>query len=517
MIYSEVATTLEALYRHYADDSLLVRLEEYAIWTIPSVFPRDGRIGVNQNTPIEYDMQSIGADITFKLATKLARTLFPANQSFFRLDIDDEVKSLMAKNDISDVISFEHKAADRIFMNASYAQIIQAMLLLIITGECLMVRQNESIRIYSLRDYTAKRNGVGEVLDLVIRECKFYSELPANVQAMVGRVPSDDRLKLYTRVRKTRVDDKHSKWVVTQEINGNDIGTYYEYPEHLCPYIPVTWNFVNGDNYGRGYVELYASDLKQLSELSRALFLYKMEAIRLLYIVDPSGAFDVTHAETADIGEYIHGKAGSVVPFEGGIFQKIQEVQSSIDRIEVRLRAAFMSTGNQRDGERVTAYEIRQNAEEAEQVLGGVYSQLAQGLHLPLARLLLNELEPKLIEELLLGNFKLNILTGLQALSRSSENQGLVIAASELNTILPIFGQLSQDSATWNLQAIAEQVLASNGVNVKALQFSEEEIKQRQQAQQEANAQAQMQAMQAPQQLGTQESAVQAVQAAQQF
>lgn len=516
MNYSTVATTLEALYRQYADDSLLARLEEYAMWTIPSVFPRDGRIGVNQNTPIEYDMQSIGADVTFKLATKLARTLFPANQSFFRLDIDDDIKGLMDKRNIQDVISFEHKAADRIFMNASYAQIIQAMLLLIITGECLLVRQNESLRVYSLRDYTAKRNGTGEVLDLIIRECKFYSELPPAVQAKVGRVPADDKLTLYTRVKRVYVFDRY-KWKVSQEINGIDIGTDYEYPEKLCPYIPITWNFVNGDNYGRGYVEIYGSDFKKLSELSLALFDYSIESARLTYLVDPSGAFDVQHAEQAATGEYIHGKAGSVTPIEGGSFQKMNELQASINQIEIRLRAAFMSTGNTRDGERVTAYEIRQNAEEAEQVLGGVYSQLAQGLHLPLARLLLNELDPKLISDIELGNFKLNILTGLQALSRSSENQGLVIAASELNTILPIFAQLGQDSATWNLQAIAEQVLASNGVNVKSLQYTEEQIREREAAQQEANAQAQMQAMQAPQQLASQESAVQAVQAAQQF
>lgn len=516
MNYGAIATTLESLYREYADDSLLARLEEYAIWTIPSVFPRDGRIGVNQNTPIEYDMQSIGADITFKLGTKLARTLFPANQSFFRLDIDDNIKGLLQKQQINDVISFEHKAADRIFMNASYAQIIQAMLLLIITGECLLVRQNETLRVYSLRDYTCKRNNVGEVLDIVIRECKFYSELPASVQAKVGRVPADDKLTMYTRVKRVYVLDRF-KWKVTQEINGIDIGTDYEYPEKLCPYIPVTWNFVNGDNYGRGYIELYGSDFKQLSELSTAVFDYRIESARLLHLVDPSGAFDVRHAESAQTGEYIHGKQGSVTPYEGGDFQKLMQLQASLDKIEIRLRNAFMSTGNSRDGERVTAYEIRQNAEEAEQVLGGVYSQLAQSLHLPLARLLLNELNPKLIEELELQNFKLNILTGLQALSRSSENQGLVIACSELNTVLPIFGQANQIEEMWNLTAIIEQVLGSNGVNVKALQYTEDQLRARRQAMADAAAQQQAQAMQVPQQLATQESAVEAVQAAQQF
>lgn len=516
MNYSSTAQSLEALYRHYADDSLLARLEEYAIWTIPSVFPRDGRLGVNQNMPIEYDMQSIGADITFRLGTKLARTLFPANQSFFRLEVDEELKAVLDKNDVDNVIAYEAKACERIFMNASYAQIIQAMLLLIITGECLMVRQNESIRVHSLREYTCKRNSVGQVLDIIIKECKFYSELPARVQRIIGQVPADDHLIMYTRVQKVMYR-KRWKWVVTQEINGKDIGTLYEYPEALCPYIPVTWNFVNGDNYGRGYVELYGSDFKKLSELSAALFEYELECTKLINLVDPSGAFDVAHAETARSGEYVHGKTGTVTPYEGGSYQKIIELRNDLEAIEVRLRNAFMSTGNARDGERVTAYEIRQNAEEAEQVLGGVYSQLAQGLHLPLAKLLLNELNPKIISEIELRNITLNILTGLQALSRSSENQGLVIASSELNTILPAFTQLGLNPKKWNLDAIAEQVFASNGVNVKALQYTEEELRANAQVEAEANAQAQMQAMTAPQQIATQDDAVAAVQAATQY
>ena len=53
--------THESLYRTYTDDSLKRRLEYYALWTIPSVFPKDETVVPNGNAQIEHDYQSIGA------------------------------------------------------------------------------------------------------------------------------------------------------------------------------------------------------------------------------------------------------------------------------------------------------------------------------------------------------------------------------------------------------------------------------------------------------------------------
>lgn len=151
--------------------------------------------------------------------------------------------------------------------------------------------------------------------------------------------------------------------------------------------------------------------------------------------------------------------------------------------------------------------------------MGGVYSQLSQNMHLPLAYLLLNEENEAIIFDIDRENLKLNILTGLQALSRSSENQNLVIASSEINAVLPAFTGLGL-SKKWNVDAIAESILVSNGVNIKALQYTEEEMMKMQEAEQQANMEQQMQAQamgaQAEQggQLGGQESAVDALAAA---
>ena len=505
--------TLAGLFTKYRDDALLTRIEAYALWTIPSVFPKGDRaVSYNDNALIEYDYQSIGAGLVNRLATKLARTLFPANTSFFRIEVNDQLKALLKKEGMDDIISYENKACSQLFLNASYAQIVQLLRLLIITGEGLIHRSNESLRVYSLKDYVVRRNNVGEVLDIVICEHKCYDDLSPKTLVEAGLTNRDQKVKMYTRVQR-QVKLGVKSWRVTQEINGRALSTDMVYRDKLCPYIPVVWNFVNGDNYGRGYVEDFAADLAKLSDLSRELMSYQMESLRILHMVSPSSALDVQQAAEAPNGEFIQGDPSQIKPYEAGSYEKIREIRDDLMGIEQRLNMAFMYTGNTREGERVTAYEIRQNAEEAEQTLGGVYSQLSQSMHLPLAYLLLYEVRPDIIAAIDAEEIKLNILTGILALSRSSENQGLLIACSELNAILPTIAQLGK---RFNIHAIADKVLLSNGVTVKDITYTEDEIRANAELEAEAaNANAQAVAQAVPQQLAGQESAVDALQAAQ--
>lgn len=517
MAVPELRYQLSTLFSNYQDTGLLDRIETYALWTIPSVFPQceNTNYGSNTNSTIQYDYQSVGALIVNRLATKLARTLFPANTSFFRIDVtNDKLKALFERKKVSSIIEYENAACERLFYNASYAQLVQAMRLLIITGECLLHRVNDSMRVYSLKNYAVKRNNVGEELDIVIMEYKYFEELDDDIKIVIGDQRSNAPLKLYTRVQRQYKNGVKS-WRVTQEINGIALPTNMVYRDKLCPYIPVKWQFVNGDAYARGYVEDYAADFSKLSDLSRELMSYEMESLRLIHMVNPAGGVDIEYAVNAPNGEFVHGDPNMIQPYEGGTFQKIQVIKADLNDIEQRLNVAFMYTGNQREGERITAYEIRQNAEEAEQVLGGVYSQLAESLHLPLAYLLLYEVRKDIILALDAADIKLNILTGIQALSRSTENQGLVIAASEINATVPMIQQFG--GKRFNIDAIIDKILLSNGVNVAEITYTEDELRAKAQAEQQAadaQAASMMQQMNPMGQLGTQESAVEALGAA---
>ena len=507
--------TLESLYRKYTDDTLKQKLEYYALWTIPSVFPKDSTHVPNGNAVIEHDYQSVGAMLVNRLATKLAGSLFPANASFFRIEPSEALKELLDRDGVKSLVELENTACRRLLYNASYAQLVQALRLLIITGDVLVKRFENKVRVFSLKNYVVRRNNVGEVQDIVIRECINYSELPDYIRNSIQdkRAP-EDKLILYTRVEKITQfvgDIAVSKWVETQEVEGRAVNYEATYTDNLCPYIPITWNYVNGDMYGRGYVEEYAGDFAKLSELSQALTEYELNSCIVLNVYNPAGNFDVDRAVSSLSGDWITGNKDAVQAYEVGDYNKIQTLVDNLQAISQRLSVAFMSTSNQREGERVTATEVMQNATEAEQVLGGVYSQLSQNMHMPLAYLLLHEVQPTVINAVERGEFKLDILTGLQALSRSSENQSLLVAASEINAIVPIMAQLSK---RFNPDKLIDSILRANGVNVDDYTYTEDEMKAMA-AQEEQQAQQLAMQQQALQQGAGQEQAVQAVQQSQ--
>lgn len=506
--------THESLYTTYRDDSLLRKLEYYALWTIPSTFPKDATTVQNGNAEIEHDYQSIGAMHTNRLATKLASSMFPPNNSFFRIDANAKLKEQLEKDAKQTLIEIENTACRRLLYNASYAQLVQALRLLVITGDVLIKRYNNRIRVFSLKNYVVRRNNVGEDQDIIFKEVIDFGELPENLKSrlrLVGNREDSDKITLYTRVQKI-TKDGISFWEETQEIDSVPVDYKATYTEKLCPYFTVKWNHVNGDMYGRGLVEEYAGDFAKLSELSQALTEYELQSCITLNIFNPAGNFDIDRAEQAVSGDWISGQRESVTTYEVGDYQKIAALASEIQEVSNRLSGAFMSSGNVRDAERVTAQEVLLNANEAEQVLGGVYSQLSQNMHLPLAYLLLNEIQPNLINAVESGEYELHILTGLQALSRSTQNQALLIAASEINAIVPVLQQVSK---RFNPDKLVDGILRANGVNVADYEYTEEELKAMQ-VQEEEQAQQLAQQQQLLQGAG-QEQAVQAVQQSQGF
>jgi hypothetical protein len=502
--------TISNLFKKYRDDQLITRLEQYSIWTIPSVFPECRALMEHGNATIVHDYQSVGALLVNRLATKLASSLFPVGTSFFRIEINEDVKQVIkTQTGLSDAdvntrfIQYENDACRRLFYGASYAQLVQALRLLIITGEALLQRVDNRIKVYSLHNYVLRRNNVGDVLDIIIKERKLYSELTPELKKLVREHDDDASLELYTRVTKA-VKQGVITWNVTQELDGVSLGKDYSttYLDKLCPYIPVVWNHVNGDNYGRGYVEEYAGDFAKLSEESEALTTYELECLKLLYVSNPSGGLDLEHWASAHTGEVIAGDPNALQPLDAGSFQKIQQIAANLQQVEQRLGIAFMYTGNTRNGERVTAYEIEMNAREAESVLGGVYSQLSLGMHLPLAYLLLYEVDQSILTDFLSGTIEFNILTGLVALSKNSENQALLLAANQIATVVSVFAQMPEYSVT----KIVDGILLANGIDPSTLKKSQEEIQQEARVQEQNYQQQQQQLMQQQNQLANTEA-----------
>jgi len=475
------ARTYESLYDKYRDDSMILKTEDYAKWSLPSIFADpDLRSGQRQNVARDY--QSVGAVLTNHLASKLAGVLFPATQSFFRIDSTVGADGMSfalgvaAKEVGSALAALENRAYKRIFLKSSYHQLVHAMNLLLVTGNVLLYRDSDTgnTHAYSIRQYAMLRDGSGKVLDIILKERIAIGSLPSTLSHAFNGRDLSDNVCLYTRIKRESraVSDV---FVITQEVEGYKLGEPAEYPEAICPYIPVTWNLVTGETYGRGHIEDVAGDFAKLSELSEALALYEIESCRVLHMAKPGSGADVDSMAQEESGAWVQGDPNAVAAYEAGDYNKILALAGEIENITNRISPSFLYVQNQRQAERVTAEEIRQNATEAEAALGGVYSSIADSLHIPLAHILCWEDTPDFIEELLAGGLTLSVLTGVAALGRTADVDKLLQAAQILGVVMPA---LTQSSKRFDPERIVEKVMLGVGLNPEDYSYTEEELAQ---------------------------------------
>nr|DAQ74805.1 MAG TPA: Head to tail joining protein [Caudoviricetes sp.] len=481
--------THQTLFEEYRDLRLLSKFEQYSKWTVASVFPHSLKVDDLQgNDVIERDYQSMGAVLVNNLTAKLCKLLFPVGLSFFKLKDTKELTRFLASLDAKrrSLTEIENTCSERILLNAGYAQLHQLIKTLIVTGNALVVRKDNKLVVYTPRNYSVLRDADGTVLDTVLCEQISYDRVPEDIKAFInadGKEPRDT-VDLYTRVRRI----KDGRYRVSQQIEGHDVGEEVIFAHNLCPYIPVAWSLVNGDSYGHGLVEDLAGDFAKLSCLSEALAKYEIDACRVVNLVKSGSGGDIDALAEAEIGEWVQADPDAVGKTDAGDANMIKNLLVDIEQIIQRLSIAFMYASNVRDGERVTAEEIRTKVAEADQALGGVYSQLSEALHKPLAYLLLAEEDPKIQAAIIAGKVKFEILTGTAALGRGNDTERLLNSIQILGVIIPAMGQLSK---RFNTEAVIDMILTNNGVTLDKVMKSDEQLEQEAQ-----EAQAQMQAMQ---------------------
>lgn len=486
--------THQTLYEEYRDARLLLKFEQYSKWTVASVFPSQMKKGDLQgNDIIERDFQSMGAILVNNLTAKLVKLLFPVGLPFFKMEETKELKKFLqeldweyAKKTLPEI---ENLCSERILRNAGYAQLHQLIKTLIVTGNALVVRKNESLIVYTPRNYSVLRDTNGTVIDLVLCEQISYDNVPEELLERLNGKNKEprDTFDLYTRVRRV----KDGVYQVSQQVEGHDIGEPITYAPNLCPYLPVAWSLVNGDSYGHGLVEDLAGDFAKLSCLSEALAKYEIDACRVVNLVKSGAGGDIDALAEAEIGEWVQADPDAVGKTDTGNANMIKNLLLDIEQVIGRLSIAFMYTSNVRDAERVTAEEIRQKVAEADQALGGVYSQLSEALHKPLAYLLIGELDPKLSAAIKANVVKFSILTGTAALGRGNDTERLLNSIQILGVLIPAMGQLSR---RFNTEEVIDMILTNNGVDLEKVMKSEQQLEQEAQEAQQQSLAAQQQA-----------------------
>ncbi len=436
-----------SLWTEYKNTSTVQRAEHYARYTVPSLMvdPLTG----SDREDIRYDFQSAGSLLLNNLSSKLTALLFPSNQPFFKNIVTPALLEQAAAANIpketveSKLSILELEATKNLFKNASFAKLTKALKLIISTGQCLVYRDTvtQKFRVWNMHSFVVKRDAYGDWHCIILKQVFTFAELPAEIQndlaaKFPGRHKPDSKLDMYTKILREQ-GTLNPIIRVTTEVDGKVVGPHASYPLHLSPWVLPIWNLADGEDYARGLVEEYAGDFSKLSILSEQLGLYELDSMEIINFVNEASGASVDDLKNANSGDYIPGNGENVMAYEKGDYQKMQTIRASLGEVVQRLSSAFMYTGNTRDAERVTAEEIKKDAREAETMLGGAYSILAESFQSPLAYLMMREVSDKTLSALISRAFYPEILTGLPALNRDIEVQNLLGALSEGAAVIP--------------------------------------------------------------------------------
>lgn len=478
--------TSKALFQKFRDDTVINKMEQYAHWTIGYLMADPREVSATGRVTVERDFQEIGALLVNNLGAKLTRLLFPTQYSFFKADASPALRKYATERGISEeqqnanFAALEMRCKSRLFVNAGYAALILALKYLIVTGNALIYRDSTrgKITVWGPNSFSVQRDGTGEMLDCILREFTTVQALPDELQASLRMANKakysrpEQVVEKFTRIhRETR--NGVVGYAVSQEVDTIMVGEESWHPANLCPWMCPTWTLIPGEHYGRGLVEDYAGGFAKLSSLSESAALYGVEMMRVVHLVGPGAGSDVDELNAAESGQYVRGDPGAIQAYEAGDAAKAQQIEAQIQSTFIRLAKAFMYSGTARQAERVTAYELQQEAQEAEHTLGGAISTLAGGIQVPMAHVLMAEVSKDAETGIVMGELMPDVTAGLDALGRSADVQNLLMGAQEVAAVAPI----AQLDKRISLARIIDTIFAGRSIDPSTVFFSAEEQK----------------------------------------
>jgi hypothetical protein len=422
-------------------------------------------------------------------------TLLPPNAPFFRLTIDDfDLQSLAggegARGKVEEALArIERAAMHEVEATAVRVPVFEALKQLIVSGNVLVhMPKDGGVRVFRLDRYVCQRDAMGNVLEIITKETVSPMVLPTEVQELLTK-PDNKEAQLKSVDLYTNVKRVNKKWEVHQEVEGQIIpSSKGSFPLDKSPFMSLRMVRIDGESYGRGYVEEFIGDLSSLETLTKAIVEGSAAAAKVLFLVRPNGTTKAKVIANTPNGGIAAGDANDVSVLQLQKFNDFRVAQDTAREITERLAFSFlMNSSVQRKAERVTAEEVRYMAQELESALGGVYSILSQEFQYPLVTLLLSRMEksgkmPKFPQDTL----KPQIVTGMEALGRGQD-------LNKLAQLLQFLQPLGQEiiARELNVDDYIDRLGASLGIDTNGLVKSPEQ----KQAEQQQAEQQQMQQM----------------------
>ena len=486
--------TAKSRYDNLSSDrsQFLTEAEDATKLTLPYLIRghEDYQKGMKQ---LKTPWQSVGAKGVVALASKLSLSLVPPQTSFFKLQLDEsqlgeefgpEVKSEL---DLS-FAKIERTILDAIAASDDRVVIHQALQHLVVGGNALIFMGKQGLKLYPLNRFVVERDGNGNVTEIITKE-RIDSDLvpnytPSTKQDVVDGEDTDNEVDVYTHVRRD-----NNRFIWHQEVDNKKIpGTDSKAPVDATPWLPLRFNTVDGEAYGRGRVGQFIGDLKSLEALSQAIVEGSAAAAKVVFTVSPSSTTKPQTLAAAGNGAIVQGRPDDIGVIQVGKTADFATALQHMQTLEKRLNEAFLIL-SVRQSERTTAEEVRMTQMELEQQLGGLFGLLTVEFLVPYLNRKLSVFQKTgEIPRIPKGMVKPIIVAGINSLGRGQDVQAL---GGFLSTIAQTMGP---DAITTyiNPDEVIKRLAAAQGIDILNLVKSMEERNQEEQqaVQQEAEMEA---------------------------
>lgn len=471
-------------------NNYLTRAEEAASLTIPQLYTGNyDNENDGQNYPNPY--QSLGARGVNNLANKIILTLFPPATAFFKMGMNPITLKEMSKGEgeINQALQILEKSiVNEMEISQLRASLVDTMKQCIVGGSILLhIPKIANPKAISMTNFVIKRSKSKLILEIIIKEDLYYSELDQDTKNQIGKsleitedIINDKKvICVYTVIKR----QDNGMYKEHQSILGMDIdGTEGMYKPKELPYIFVP--FVDrGEDYGRSYCEDFIGDLNSYEGLRKSVLEAAAESARVIYLVRPNATLNIKKLQSAQSGDVLMGNIDDVGTLQADKRMDLQIAQQEMEILRMDLSTMFLLDSSvRRNAERVTAEEIRRVSQELEVALGGIYSTLANVLQEPLVKLYLIRLKEKgLINDALKDSIDLEVTTGSAALGRGTEYNAI---STFFQTMQGLLGD--QFSTYIKMPEAIARVANSLDIGTSELVKSQDEINAEAQAAQQA-------------------------------
>ena len=441
-----VADRFESLDSHRS--MKLERARYMAALTIPSLLPPEGYTNASE---LPKPFSSVAARGVTNMASRMLAALLPMNDlPFFKFEMRD------GSEPTGETLAYMEAMASQVHSRLSSKNMRESIFLtlqhLITAGDGLLVMDDDfSFRVYRLDQYVTRRDIDGSIVELIYLDWKPKEPNSNAYEAFDNhffpsswnaRASMEEYEAYFNRVVFNKETDKWDFYSEDSEGNMIDEGSF-----ESSPFMPLRWIGVTGEDYGRSHVEEVLGDIETLEAYTESMIKGMVAASTFWIGVDPASPVDVDDLAGYPSGSFVGVRPDNMFTISPAqsLSPQLSASQTAVETMRREVAQAFLTgSAGVRSAERVTATEVRMMGMEIENVLGGAFSAIARSMLEPIVKrtitLMLRdgELDERLREEFTInGRLSVNVVTGLQALSRDADLQKLMQLGEMVRNLPP--------------------------------------------------------------------------------